>query len=106
MFFQDYMDIRAAKTESGYAGSSRVHPIRPFAGFSVDEERARVEIDLRIRLVEIGERRQNTVLERQTSFDQADHTRGGAQMPDVGLDRSEGTVSRPLCVAPVDFRQG
>src|ERR1051326_5451457 len=93
------MRICAADAERADARAQRLAiGAQPRSELIVDEERSAVEVDARIRLVEVQTRRQHAMLEREDCLDQAGHARRRIEMPNIGLDRPERAEPTPFRV--------
>ena len=95
------MGIRAAEAEGADAGAARLVGPLPLAQLGVDEERARLEVDLRVGGAEVDARRDALVMQRQRGLDDAGHTGRGVEMADVRLQRADGAVLAPVGVAAI-----
>ena len=92
------MSVRAARAERGdpRAPWSGGPPKRRQLGVHVD--RARCEIDFRIRLFVVDARRKLLVFQREDGLDERCHPRGFTEMTDVRFDRTDGTKLSLRCV--------
>src|SRR5262249_42833947 len=81
-----------AHSERAHPGAPRTAVALPGALPVVDEERARLEVDLRVRRLEVERGRYDAALDAQDRLDQAGHAGGRREMPDVALHRSQRAV--------------
>ena len=99
------MDVRAAEPERRHGRAPRHVARDPRTGGDIDAKRARVEVDPRIRALEVRERRQTPVREREAGLDQARDARRAAQVPDVRLHRADRAVAGARGAAAVHLRE-
>ncbi len=83
------MGIGAADAERAHAGAPGGRGVFPLGQPGGDAERALLQLQLRIGLLEVEARRHLPVLEHQAGLDQARHAGRGVEMPDVGLGRAD-----------------
>src|SRR5262249_2957990 len=100
-FLDNDVRVRAAETKAADPCTPR-RPVRlPRAQLRVDEEGAVVEVDLRVRCLVVDGWWQFVVLEREDGLDQTADACGGIKVPDVRLDRSNGTELTAVSRIPV-----
>src|SRR5262245_15053280 len=87
------MRIGPAQSERADASAARrvARSDLPLTEAVVDEEWRVRKIDFRVGPLEVQAWRQLTVLQRKNCFDQPRNARGGVEMPDICLDRTDGT---------------
>ena len=93
MLFQHHMNVRSTEAERRYAGTPRLWALGPIQGLGIEIKWARREIDAGIVLGEVGQRRQGGIFKCQTGLYHADDACGGAQVADIGFDRSDGAIT-------------
>ena len=99
-FFQHNVRVGAADAERSDAGAARLARGGPIGELAVDVERAAVELDVRIDLLEVQAGGNLRVLEREHGLDESGDAGGRVEMADIGLERAD--CSAPLRVA--EFR--
>src|SRR5229473_4992760 len=82
--------VRSADAESTNAGAARPTVRLPFGPLVGDPERAALEIEIRVRLVEMERRRKHTISHNVRGINQTSHARGDVQMSDITLRRADG----------------
>src|SRR5258707_903548 len=83
---QHDMDVGATDAERAHPGPAGGLAPAPIHGMIIDEERAALEVDLRIGPLEMQAGWNRLVLERQHCLDETRDTGGGVQMADIGLE--------------------
>src|ERR1043166_1428843 len=84
------MRVRAADAERTHARPARRRAPFPIRKLRIHVKRAVREIYLRIRGFEVQAGWEFLVVQREHGFDQTGDTRGGVEMADVGLHRTDG----------------
>ena len=103
---EDDMYVAAADAERADAGPPRSSPARPRPQLVHDGERAGLELQLGVRAGEVQGRGELSVLQHQHRLDQASDPRGGVEVPDVALDRSDRAEADLLRVRSERLREG
>ena len=75
--------------------------LRPIGLLVNDFQPKLVKRDVRVRRFEVQIRRDRSAIDRQGRLDQSDDTRGGFQMPEVGLDGTGEQRRSRLSAPPV-----
>ncbi len=91
---EDGVGVGAADAEGGDARPPRREAGGPRDRPRVDEERAGVEIELRVRPLEVEGGRDLSPLDGERRLDERGYTRRGVEMADVPLDRPQGAGAR------------
>src|SRR5208282_5109068 len=94
--FKDCVSVGTADPQRSHAGAPRSAIGLPVAQFGVDGKRAVLEIDQRIGLREIEAWRNLPMLEGEHRLDETGHARGGIEMPDIGLERTDCAETFPV----------
>src|SRR5882757_3202621 len=81
--------VRSADAESADAGAAGPAVGLPFGSLVVDQERTVLEVEVRIRPVEMKRRRKHAMSHNMRGVDQTGHARGNVQMSDIGLHRAD-----------------
>src|SRR5947209_919792 len=90
--FKDDMSISAANPKGAYSSAPWTGHI-PRPELFIYKEGTLGEIDFRIRPFKVEAGREHLVLEAERRFDQPRHSSGCIKMTDVGLERTDGTVT-------------
>ena len=98
---QHHMDIGAANAKGAHARAARRGRLGPGLGQGVDMEGTALEVDLRVRPLEMQARRQGGMPQREHRLDQARDTGGRNEMADIGLHRADGAIAAAPAVAAV-----
>ncbi len=87
------VEVRATEAEAGHASATWmcVGP-DPRGGHCVQEERAGVDVDLGVGLVDLDGRRKHLVVQGHDGLEQTGGTSGGLGVTHLGLHRAEGAV--------------
>ena len=88
-FLHDHMGVGAAHAEGTYTGPAWHRGAWPFSQRGNRDKRAVLEIDARVRSLEMEQSRDLLVLQLQHGLDQAGHSGGHVEMPDMGLCRAQ-----------------
>ncbi len=90
VFFQDHMEVGAAKTECARACKAEAPAAHsPFLRPGIHSERQAGKGDVRVGFAEVGRRRQHLVMQRQNGFQQTRRAGRAFQVTDVRFDRSQ-----------------
>ena len=88
-FFHHHVGVGAAEAEGADTRPARLAVRGPVDEARGDEERAVLDVDVRIDAAEVHQRRDLAVRERHRRLDDADHARRGGRMAEVALHRTQ-----------------
>jgi hypothetical protein len=98
--------VRAAHAQRVHPGAARTHPARPVGQLVVHPEGAALEINRRVRYLEVEAGRHLAVVQRERRLDQACDACGGVEMADVRLDAADPRKALGVGRAPEGLGQG
>ncbi len=103
VLLEGHVEVGAPEAEGADGGPARVVcPADPGARLGAQVERALLEVELRVRGVDLDARREDLVVERHHGLEEARGAGGGLGVADLALDRAE---RAPLPVALLRSRR-
>ena len=104
-FFQHHVRIGSTHAEGAHTRAARRAAGRPVLRLGVDVERTAREVDLRVRSLVVQAGRQRLVPQGEHRLDESGHPRGGVEMADVGLHRTDGAVAGAFGLGAKSLRE-
>ena len=89
VFFQDDMEVGAAKSKRADSSTTRMFPANPRASLCVQIKRRVFNIQLRMRLLNVDRGRQYFVMQSQRNLDHARRARRRFGVPDLRFDAAQ-----------------
>lgn len=105
VLLQNDVNVGTSEAEGRHRRAPRGRSRLPRTRVGVNVEGAALEVDPGIGALEVRERRQRATGQDEARLDQAGDACGAAQVPDVGLDRSQRAIAGPVRVPAKDVGQ-